>query len=105
MGKITIAVPPHYTSQSCSNCGSIVKKSLSTRTHKCACGCELDRDFNAAINILKRGLSTVGHTGTWVNDPNDWGEGTSTFVGEILQEQVRSANQESPCLKTGECQP
>ncbi len=105
MGKVTVAVPPHYTSQECSNCGTIVKKSLSTRTHKCACGCELDRDFNAAINILKRGLSTVGHTGTWWDDPlNAWGEGTATCVEETQHGQVRSANQESPCMTTGECQ-
>ncbi|MCZ8037339.1 MAG: transposase, partial [Microcystis sp. LE17-20A] len=79
-GKITIAVPPNYTSQNCSNCGEIVKKSLSTRTHQCKCGCVLDRDENAAINILKKGLSTVGHTGTFGLDPiNAWGENTSTF--------------------------
>ena len=64
-GKATVAVPPHYTSQECSNCGRIVKKSLSTRTHTCKCGCQLDRDENAAINILKKGLSTLGHSGTW----------------------------------------
>ncbi len=98
MGKLTIAVPPHYTSQECSDCGTIVKKSLSTRTHKCACGCQLGRDLNAAINILKRGISTVGHTGTWVEDLNAWGEGTSTQVGEILSGQVPSGNQESPSL-------
>lgn len=62
-GKVTIAVPPQYTSQQCSNCGAIVKKSLSTRTHTCECGCELDRDHNAAINILNKGLSTLGHRG------------------------------------------
>jgi putative transposase len=55
-GKITIPVNPAYTSQKCSNCGAIVKKSLSTRTHSCKCGCELDRDHNAAINILQLGL-------------------------------------------------
>ncbi len=65
-GKITIAVAPYLTSQECTNCGRIVKKSLSTRTHKCTCGCELQRDHNAALNILKRGLGTVGHTGTSV---------------------------------------
>ena len=63
-GRITVAVNPQYTSQECSDCGATVKKSLSTRTHKCKCGCEMDRDHNAAINILNRGLSTVGHTGT-----------------------------------------
>ena len=50
--KIAMAVAPHYTSQKCSSCGVIVKKSLSTRTHKCSCGCELHRDTNAAVNIL-----------------------------------------------------
>ena len=53
-----------YTSQECSNCGRIVKKSLSTRTHACKCGTKLDRDENAAINILREGLRTVGRTGT-----------------------------------------
>jgi putative transposase len=98
-GKITIAVPPNYTSQNCSNCGEIVKKSLSTRTHQCKCGCVLDRDENAAINILKKGLSTVGHTGTLGLDPiNAWGENTSTFSEAILSKQVISVNQESPRL-------
>ena len=56
----TIAVSPHYTSTDCSDCGARVKKSLSTRTHVCECGCELDRDTNASINILNRGLDTLG---------------------------------------------
>ncbi|MFK0732902.1 MAG: RNA-guided endonuclease InsQ/TnpB family protein [Gloeotrichia echinulata GP01] len=65
-GKITIAVAPHNTSQNCSNCGFKVKKSLSTRTHVCPhCGYVEDRDINAAINILQKGLSTVGHTGSY----------------------------------------
>ncbi len=65
-GKVTVAVPPHNTSQNCSNCGKKVKKSLSTRTHVCLhCGYTEDRDINAAINILRLGLSTVGHTGTY----------------------------------------
>ncbi len=68
-GVATVAVPPHNTSQQCSSCGAIVKKSLSTRTHTCYCGTELDRDYNAALNILRIGLSTVGHTGI-----NVWGE-------------------------------
>jgi len=51
--KITIAVNPQYTSQECSSCRAIVKKTLSTRTHVCKCGCVMDRDENAARNILK----------------------------------------------------
>ena len=45
-GKITVAVNPQYTSQECFNCGEIVKKTLSTRTHVCKCECAMDRDFN-----------------------------------------------------------
>jgi putative transposase len=69
-GVATVAVAPHYTSQNCSNCGATVRKSLSTRTHICPhCGHVQDRDHNAAINILKKGLNTVGHTGI-----HAWGE-------------------------------
>ena len=89
--RITIAVNPAYTSAECSNCGVIVKKSLSTRTHVCQCGCKLDRDENAALNILNKGLSTVGHTGTFALDAsNASGETSSTLAGEILLEQVVS---------------
>jgi putative transposase len=84
-GKITIPVAPHYTSQNCSSCGKTVKKSLSTRTHVCSCGCVLDRDTNAAKNILKIGLSTVGQTGIYA-----YGDTASTLLGAILSEQVES---------------
>jgi len=97
-GKITIAVTPAYTSQECSNCGTHVKKSLSIRTHACQCGFILDRDWNAAINILKLALSTTGHVGTWVKDPNASGDSTATLIGAILSEQVGSMNEESPHL-------
>lgn len=46
-----VRVDPRYTSQVCSGCGTIRKKELSERWHSCECGCELDRDHNAAINI------------------------------------------------------
>lgn len=63
-------VSPHFTSQMCSNCRQIVKKSLSTRTHKCLnCKLELSRDENAAINILNLGKnSTEGHSGTLTSE-------------------------------------
>jgi putative transposase len=90
-GKITVAVLPNGTSQECSSCGAIVKKSLSTRTHACRCGCVLDRDHNAARNILSRGLATVGHTGSFMLDmSNALGESSSTLVGVILSKQVGS---------------
>ena len=78
-GKITVAVPPQYTSANCSECGAKVKKSLSTRTHKCKCGCILDRDENAARNILSIGLSTIGHIGSQA-----WGDETSILTDENL---------------------
>jgi len=60
-GRIVVAVPPQYTSQDCSSCGNRIKKSLSERTHICQCGCVLDRDENAAINILNKGLKQAGY--------------------------------------------
>jgi putative transposase len=97
--RVTIAVNPAYTSQECSSCGVIVKKSLSTRTHVCQCGCKLDRDHNAGINILNSGLGTVGHTGTSVLDTgNAWGDLSSTIVGDNLRQQDGSLSQEFPSL-------
>jgi len=93
-GKVTIAVPPHNTSQNCSSCGKKVKKSLSTRTHVCPhCGFTEDRDVNAAINILKLALCTAGHAGTYA-----WGDLPSWAIGAILSFNGESANQESLSL-------
>jgi putative transposase len=55
-GRRVVLVNPAYTSQMCSGCGQIRKKALSERWHSCECGCELDRDHNAAINILRAGI-------------------------------------------------
>ncbi|MCC5659697.1 transposase [Nostoc sp. XA010] len=89
--RVTVAVNPQYSTQECSRCNEIVKKTLSTRTHVCKCGCVMDRDKNAARIILSRGLGTVGHTGTFALDAsNAWGDKTSTQSGETLIEQVMS---------------
>lgn len=53
-GCQVIRVNPRGTSQECSDCGTIVRKSLSQRVHRCTCGLVLDRDVNAAINIKHR---------------------------------------------------
>jgi putative transposase len=75
-GKTVVAVAPQYTSQDCSSCGNRVQKSPRVRTHICDCGAVLDRDRNAALNILAKGLrqaginlNTVGHT-----EINAWGQ-------------------------------
>lgn len=53
-------VNPAFTSQDCSGCGCRVEKKLSERTHKCpSCGLELDRDVNAARNVLRLGLQSL----------------------------------------------
>ncbi len=92
-GRLAVAVTPHYTSQKCSDCGVVVKKSLSTRTHICSCGCELHRDTNAAINILNLAKAREGHSRSNAN-----GLVTSTLLGESLVEQVTRLKLESPCL-------
>ena len=55
-GRVVVLVDPRYTSKTCSQCGHVFEAlSLSDRWIDCACGLSLDRDHNAAINILKRG--------------------------------------------------
>jgi putative transposase len=56
-GSCVVLVSPQYSSQMCSGCRAIQKKELDERWHSCSCGTELDRDHNAAINILRMGLS------------------------------------------------
>ena len=59
-GLLVIPVSADNTSQDCSNCGERRTKKLHIRWHDCPnCGCSLDRDHNAAINIKNR---AVGHS-------------------------------------------
>ncbi|QWS05259.1 RNA-guided endonuclease TnpB family protein [Limosilactobacillus reuteri] len=61
-GKRLIIVKPNYTSQICSNCGyASGKKPLEIREWTCPkCGAHHDRDINAAVNILHKGLKAAG---------------------------------------------
>jgi putative transposase len=81
-GVPVIAVEPAYTTQDCSRCGKRIKKSLSIRTHVCAgCGLILDRDHNAALNILAKALDRTGgqsETGTPERVHNASGQTAST---------------------------
>jgi putative transposase len=53
-GRQVVFVDPYNTSQQCSGCGQLVPKPLEERTHRCPhCGLVIDRDHNAAINILR----------------------------------------------------
>ena len=90
-----VAVNPRMTSQKCSDCGTIVKKSLSTRSHNCECGCSLQRDVNAAKNILNLAKASLGH-----KQSNASGLVTSTLIGVSLLEQVTRMKEESPDFTT-----
>jgi len=58
-----VLVHPMQTTQMCSGCGEIVKKTLSDRVHNCPyCGLIMDRDLNASINIMRLGLQSVANT-------------------------------------------
>ena len=50
-----IKIDPAYTSQTCSNCGTILKSNRNGEFYNCSCGLIIDADTNAAINILHRG--------------------------------------------------
>jgi putative transposase len=59
-GRRYVAVNPAYTSQDCSACGHRQKLSLSDRIYLCpCCGVVLDRDLNAAKNILRVGQQSL----------------------------------------------
>ena len=84
-------VNPRNTSQLCSGCGALVPKPLSERTHRCpVCGLVLDRDVNAARNILREGIG-VEHP-----ESKPEGEATNTRLSEA--ERVASMNQEASLL-------
>ena len=68
-GRCMIKVSPKFTSQICSRCGTVRKKDLSERWHSCDCGAELDRDVNAAINILARGQKLLVGTQPTASQP------------------------------------
>jgi putative transposase len=61
-GRVVVLVDPRNTSKTCSGCGTLVEKSLSVRVHFCpVCGLKMDRDQNAAINVLGLGLQSLGY--------------------------------------------
>jgi putative transposase len=69
-GRQVYRVNPSYTSQTCCGCGTIFSElTLADRWLECSCGLSMDRDVNAACNILKR----AGHA--------RWGESTDMGLG------------------------
>ena len=81
-GVEVILVNPRGTSKACSGCGSIVEKSLKDRIHRCHhCGLVLDRDVNAAKNILELGRSSWELT--WSVGTSVSQEATLLYRGEL----------------------
>jgi putative transposase len=63
-GRVFVEVNPKNTSQICSGCGEMVPKGLGDRIHSCPhCGFTSSRDYNASLNILRRGLSSLAKSG------------------------------------------
>ncbi len=92
-GGVVVRVNPAGTSQDCSECGQTVPKDLSVRVHECSCGCVLNRDVNAARNILRRALDqhrpAVGGSVMPV-------EGS---VATPMKQEAMHCGQELPCSK------
>lgn len=60
-GRLSPRIDPEGTTQDCSGCGETVPKDLNIRIHDCPhCGLILDRDHNSALNILARGMASLG---------------------------------------------
>jgi putative transposase len=77
-GAHFIEVDPKFTSQTCPDCGQVAAKTLAERTHKCDCGCVLDRDVAAARVILKRAV-----VGPWAQNVAGCGERVPGNLKEI----------------------
>jgi putative transposase len=93
---VTAFVSPRGTSQTCSGCGAYVEKDLSVRVHRCPeCGLTIDRDVNAALNVLKRGLEI----GLERAEYTPVGEVTATQLSEAGQ--VASVSQEAHLFRGG----
>lgn len=60
-GRQVVLVNPSYTSKTCSSCGVVFENlSLADRWIECECGLSVDRDVNAAVNILRVGYTLWG---------------------------------------------
>ncbi len=67
-GRTVVKVDPKGTSETCSQCGELVPKTIHRRIHKCpACGLKMNRDLNAAHNILRVGQTLQASTKSEVN--------------------------------------
>jgi putative transposase len=98
-GKVVVAVPPEYTTQECSRCRTLVRKTLSERPHVCPqSGLVLGRDHNAAVIILRRGLTLLAPTTVGHDRKSRLGREEPLQATGHRGLQARSLNQESLVL-------
>ncbi|WP_394298174.1 RNA-guided endonuclease InsQ/TnpB family protein [Haloterrigena turkmenica] len=94
-GCHVVEVEPAGTTKECSRCGVETEKPLWVREHSCpSCGLELDRDWNAALNIFSRGLEELG-----VVHSEEMPVETATAVDTVSVSASRVVEAGSPCLK------
>ena len=84
-GRQVVLVNPRTTSQESSRCGAYQALTLKDRWVRCACGLSLDRDHNAAINILHR--SRPGH-GRWARTVDLYSVSQDVASHAVAQEAV-----------------
>ena len=95
-GGQLIQVDAYGTTQRCSGCEKTVPKDLCQRIHRCThCGLVLDRDLNAALNVLGRGRE-IGR-----EPPEYMPVGEETSIQPRFVEQVSSMNQEAHPSRNG----
>ena len=68
-GREFVEVNPQYTSQDCHRCGARNRRGRTERYRCSACSLGMDRDHNAALNILRAGVIALG-AGTWASGPS-----------------------------------
>ncbi len=92
-----IKVNPHNTTKACYACGKIHKMPLHKRTMVCECGVTIDRDLNAALNILHLGkLMLVEHLPSSTKV-----EVLKTRLFEVVDAQLLVAR-DGPVLRTAQ---
>jgi hypothetical protein len=108
-GRVVVEVHPAGTSQMCAQCGETVPKRLAVRWHSCPyCGCELHRDQNAALTILKKGGGTAfGEAlpmgGPETENPAPFRGGSVRDVGDNDTWSYLLSEPSSPWCKTLPC--
>ena len=99
-----IKVPTFYpSSKTCSRCGNVKEELLlSKRTYHCeCCGLEIDRDYNASINILKKGLEILKEQEKVNQKIKYTGQGLPKELGKYMWLTKAHTSQEAPTSISG----